>query len=251
MKDENVTEIEETKAEKPVKVKTPLTKRERIKMAVTWAVSFVLLLAVGFGTTAGILASIPKRFALSIDKSKVIAVTYLNENSHASGNQKIQGEGRLLMPASDQTQAGVVTDIITALNKSMKTNRLAHMFRGSPDDAVETNVSGSKAPYRESFLSNYNANGIIIDFLDAQFHVVKHESPTVTYEIVAGASEVNPIYSIWIPLDKHENKFQEQTWYFYDKPKMNQSGATLPFRMKTYGNYYALWEKYVSTYDLP
>jgi len=199
------------------------------KMVIIWMVSFTLLVVVGFGSTAGIMALLPKDYAKSIKLSDVAMVTYKNEN-HSK---------QLFLPEYKE-HGKPMRGILNRLDDARKTNVLMDMFRGDQIESTSHNTSTISS--LSTFDSNYAKNAIIIDFKTPQYRV---EVTTRSAELVKG-NGTNAVWRILIPLNNTGNSFQEQTWYlFIVDPLTNIWTSSIQYRYTTYGNYHDLWN-YVS-----
>lgn len=206
------------------------------KMFWIWAVSFVLLLVVGFGTTFGIMAAIPKRYGVQINYDNVQTIYYMND-----GHQK------LLWNKSEPNHAEVMHNILDKMEKSRKTNRLAHMFRGSPKQ-YEVTGNTTRTNIDSTFKSTYAQNGLMIWFYDAQYYVVSNSR--YAYEIHEGNGkdvlDAKGVWGIFIPLDNTDNTFAVQTWYLAtakENPKVTNTTYVSINNLLTFrANYSKLWD---------
>jgi hypothetical protein len=91
-------------------------------------------------------------------------------------------------------------------------------------------------------------NALAIQFKTPQYSIVERRDPKTgiaTYSVEKGFNTTCPVYQILIPLapEQTKNKFQKQTWYFFDQnPLTNYIINTIPYKIETYGNYSKLWE---------
>ena len=200
------------------------------RMMIIWAVSFITLLIVGFGTTAIVMVSIPKTYGMSIRMSDVFYIDYRN-----SSHQKT------LFEVGDDLHSRPMNAILNRLASGGRTNQLAHLFRSRPEQIVGNNTAN---PVQVStFMTIYSTNSVIIWFKTPRYAVVPIANSNTNFRIVA-ANGTNDVYGILIPLDNVSNRFQEQTWFLItNNPNRisNIGHLDISYRVTAWGNYSRLW----------
>jgi len=203
------------------------------KMVIIWAISFVLLLTIGFGTTAGILASIKKTYGVAINADYVLRIEFQNES----------GRTEISIGASE-IQDNVRENIVNMLNNGRRTNKLMDIFRGSPSSySVQPNTTSIR--YNSGFSSEYSGNALIIWFATPQFHISgSTRNNTLGLGNGRGTVTSQEIHTIMIPLNKTSNKTQEQTWYFANVAFGSVTSPNfimIPNTLTYQANYSGLW----------
>jgi hypothetical protein len=205
-------------------------------MVIIWAVSFVALLTVAFGTIITVLCLNHKQYGIKSAASNVEMVTYYNANT-------TNHHGQLLNVSTSPNQAKAVSTILSLLDKGGKTNKFKELFRGNPGQTLAKN--NTSVGTVSTFETTYAKNAIKIRFNETkvQHYIVERDGKYALSTKNEGIA--TPIYEILIPLDKNSNRFQEQIWYINTNSPISLYGTNLSYKLTTYGNYHKLWE-YVS-----
>lgn len=209
------------------------------RMFVIWAVSFVAILVVGFGSVALGLNLSRYSFGKAVNFNNVFYIDYMNQ-------QDVNGKKGNQLTSVLPTQKNAMETILSSLNKSGRTNKLEQLFK-TTDEHVTYTSSGDYT--QTSKFTASNSQYFIIRFNKPQFSIADTDTRN-RYEMVdandENANSSRLVYEILIPLDRTENKFQKQFWYLVtqDYSKLVGGGTTtsrtISHKFVTYGNYYEL-----------
>ena len=206
------------------------------KMVLVWAVLFVSLLVIGFGTASLVLVSQRKLYGASVGFYNIHRIYYANE-THPNGRE-------LFREAVDAEHSESIQEILRLLHHGHRTNNLSNLFRGNPVQQVQTSTT---VRYTSTFRSQYSGRFIAIQFAQPKFGVqtisrtefsLVDVAPTAT-----ASSTLRIVYGIFIPLNNSADRFQSQTWHLMTQSPMSTGAPSLHIShfLSTYGNYHRLW----------
>jgi len=213
-----------------MKIKMPKFFKMSPKAIIIWAVSFIGVLVIGFGTPVTVMALIKKNYGIELNAANIVRITYMNEN----GNKE-------LFNKADTRHANAMNEIVKKLNEARQSNQLMNLFRGRPVDyTIEGNTT--RISYNEDFKSKYANNGLQIWFSTPMYHITQSETQRYAYELNPGDGE-GGIWGIFIPLDNTENRMRQQTWFLLTTERDLVTGTyiSIPNKITTWGNYKKLW----------
>ena len=213
------------------------------KMVITWAVAFVGILLFGFGTPALVLHLIKDNHNPPIiSANNILRIEYSNPHILNDKEELFNGSGERYA-----SQRASINNIANLLASGGTTTRLNNFFSGRSRDfsIEESNLFSS------TFESTYAGGFIIIWFRVPQHSITGTTSFTLTSASTNPNSRDN-VLALYIPLNRANDRFQEQTWYIArENPQGNPPQNTtyrLNRKISLHGNYSELWD-YV--YRLP
>ena len=222
------------------------TKNITPKMIAVWAVSFVFLLAVIFGSISLGLGLKSVTYGAVIDDKAVMYIEYRNDINTEIYNRN----DKQLHRWDEPLHSAPMHEILSRLERGGKTNKLANLFRSNPKQEVLNNTMDNR--FTSTFTSNYSNNSIRIYFATPQYNIESTGSRTQFNLTTTASANSDQVHEILIPLDRTQNRFQEQTWYLvtYDSNKYPPGQSlTIVNKITTYGNYHKLG-KYVRELDV-
>jgi len=205
------------------------TKNITKKMVLIWAISFVGVLTIVFGSVALGLGLNRVNYGSEINYDNVFGIRYMNENQ----NKFIHKNS-----ADSDLHENTMREILNLLAAGGRTNKLANLFRSTSDDTVSVNTSDWV--WSGAFENAFPTNAMVIEFATPQYRITSNTERTqFALENAIAGSNVNNVHAIYIPLDRTQNKFQEQVWYFQLTPTTGNS-VELSRKLTTMGNYHKL-----------
>ncbi|MCL2228396.1 MAG: hypothetical protein FWC00_01040 [Firmicutes bacterium] len=215
------------------------TKNITPRMAIIWAVSFVVFLIVGFGTASIVMVAIPRNFGHEILKEDVFMITYRNANANSPGE---------MISANDSTHLhyAPMAEVLNLLHRGSRTNVLADVFRGRPRGS--TGWNNGFVQCGTSFESSFAQNSIVIEFARPVFRISPVPDSRTEFEFLHNdegerlVSDMD-VFRIYIPL--REGGFGAQRWYLATtNPNAVGGGTSFSLRhvVTVYGNYTRLWD---------
>ena len=219
--------------------KTKWWKNITKQMVVIWAVSFVGLMVVVFGSIS--LGLGVSRISYGphhmIAHNNIFYIEYMNEHHRKE----------LIRSTGEPLHEEPINGIMNHLRDGSRTNRLSDLFRGNPDRySVENNNTNTL--YLNTFRSTYANNAIIIWLVRPQHAVATTSRTQFALTTNTEDNRDTQVHAIVIPLDRTQDRFQEQTWFLLtrDPNRHATSGALIMAnKITTHGNYHALG-KYVN-----
>jgi len=201
------------------------------RMVVIWAVSFVAVVALLFGIFATTMALIRvdfgKQEASNLDNT--LFITFMNENGATQ-----------LSNWNFSVHRTPAEAILNKLSTSGRSNQLTSLFRAQDQHVTNTFTTTT------GLASQHSRAGIQIRFRSPAFTVVNTDS-AIRWQLQPRTEENRAqglaVHEIFIPLNRAENRFQEQSWYLLTRNPNTASGGTsltITHRLVTYGNYHAL-----------